>query len=317
MVVAKLDHAHGVSLMAAYSRPVERLNQQRETESAAPESAPAVPVQAAPLSPPAIRTLQRTAGNAAVVRVLRERRLMRVGEDAPEPTKRRIDIIVSFIGSDRESQLQEDDVYPDDMLREYRARDLRSVKRFGHRTKTIRSESASLLDGYFSKIKAAFAQGEQGEIFIYGSSSGGRNAMDLAAKLSGQGIPVSFVAALDAAWFPDEAKNKPDSEPEPTTLPQFPSPGDSGAGDRHNYFQTYGNKAKSTWRHGLLWTSTMAGEEVHGEVDGYVSHDFTRAVKEKIEAEGRPSADAAHVDLAKLAKPDVRFRIQQRLIRLM
>src|SRR5262245_32014843 len=38
---------------------------------------------------------------------------------------------------------------------------------------------------------------------------------------------------------------------------------------KHNFFQTLGNHAKRTLRHGVLFTSSMAGEEIHGRVQGF------------------------------------------------
>ena len=54
-----------------------------------------------------------------------------------------------------------------------------------------------------------------GKIFIYGSSSGGRNAIDFAAHVTRLGFKPHFVAAVDAAFFQADTPTRPKLSEDP------------------------------------------------------------------------------------------------------
>src|SRR5690242_18264987 len=123
-----------------------------------------------------------------------------------------LDIIVKFEGTVSTTRaLDLNDIFPETKLVAYRKKLGRSLLLMGQSTRTIREASAGLIADYLAGIKNAVRELEPGRIFIYGSSSGGRNALDLAVAVTKANIPITLVAALDAAFFPNEAVNRPDS----------------------------------------------------------------------------------------------------------
>ena len=226
----------------------------------------------------------------------------------PPTDKTKVDVIVRYqgVGRGREGAMEfPGDVFPDKLLETYRKKTGRQLFRIGHRTTTIRAESRALILGHAATIKAMFADKdkEPGKVFVYGSSSGGRNAIDLGVTLSVQGIPLAMVADMDAAWFADEAVNRPDRLTDPVTpVPLFQAEAPVRADEKRSYFQTLGNHAQPGSR-GLEWKSAM-DDEIHGREITFEAADRSRKVS--------ASADdfAKHSQLIGTAMPEVRERIK-------
>jgi hypothetical protein len=120
-----------------------------------------------------------------------------------------------------------------------------------------------------------------GKIFILGTSSGGRNAINFPGLLVQSGFAPHFVASIDASFFQSETDTQPSDNPQivlPTPnfklisiagpvaapIPQVPN--------RHNFFQTKGNHRGDSFNPfaAPFFTSDMAGGlgEIHGSVEG-------------------------------------------------
>src|SRR5579864_4901991 len=122
------------------------------------------------------------------------------------------DLIVYFRGASATGPLQPDDVFPNSRLAVYNGKAQqanRQVVRIGSTTNTIREASAGLIEDTMNKMRAALRDQILGRIFIYGSSSGGRNAIDLAVMLSNNNKLTNYLGVLDAAFFPNETTTKP------------------------------------------------------------------------------------------------------------
>jgi Putative peptidoglycan binding domain len=223
----------------------------------------------------------------------------------PIPPTTKVDVIVKFqgaLGSDK--ALAPSAIFPDRLLTTYSAKPGRRLVRLGQTTTTIRDQSDALLKDHVAKIKAAFVGNDQGKVFIYGSSSGGRNALDLAIRLTNQSIPIAIVAALDAAWFPDEATNSPTNlVGAPNVIPQFDASGAVSADQKESFFQTKGNHVAFT-RRGKTFSSNMAFGEIHGNISTFGSKDLSAKVTDPV------SDDDAHIKLIIAATPVVQAEIR-------
>jgi len=201
------------------------------------------------------------------------------------------DIVIKFRGADNEDPLTPEDVLPRSKILAYQPMDGvgedirqhpfdgRALIRVGRQTKTIGDESF----GVFTSVTADLLKllgsikALPGKIYIYGSSSGARNAIDFSQRLRAAGprFRAHFVAALDAPFFDPDTEVKPTKEGrDPGALPVFKIP-TGPALIKHNFFQTRGNHAKAT-RLGLgrlAFTSNMFNEEIHGEIPGFTNHN--------------------------------------------
>ena len=240
------------------------------------------------------------------------------------------DIIIRFQGADNEDPLSPEDVLPRARIVSYQSMDNpfgdailkhpldgRALIRVGRRTKTIGSQSAGVfgsvrtdLDGMLEseKIKAT-----PGKVYVYGSSSGGRNAIDFAQQLtaSGSRFRIHFVASIDAPFFDPDTEVKPKTEGrDPGAVPLFKVKSPTAA-LKHNYFQTLGNHAKKTELGfgTLLFTSTMWNEEIHGEIDGFTPHNLDDQMPS-----GRTD-DSLHGECITKADPVVQGQISDDLLR--
>ncbi len=223
--------------------------------------------------------------------------------------KPKVDIIVKFQGTLRAPEpILPNNVFPDVLLTKYKEKKDRSLVRIGQTTITIKLDSEALIAAHVAKIKAALKDNDPGKVFIYGSSSGGRNAIDLAVSLTKENIPIAFLATLDAAWFPVEAINSPDNAiGDPTVTPRFNPPGLVSAEKKMDFFQKLGNHSEiSISQRKTLFASKMAGKEIHGNVFSFSPKDFTNQVK----AKNPTSDDDAHVKLTQVATPIVHREIQ-------
>jgi hypothetical protein len=235
-----------------------------------------------------------------------------------------VDVIVRFIGAgDFVTLLTPQQVFPDAFLSEYNKKPNRKLIRMGQTTITIRSESASLIEIKFNQIKEFLTDKVVGKIFIFGSSSGGRNALDLAIRLSQESIPIEYVGILDAAFFPDEKsllKNSAgfnSSDKEPKIIPLFALP-NINAARKENFFQTLGNhfdKNKLGVRNGQFG-SAMGGKEIHGIIESFNPRNFTEQVKASNpkNAPNAPSGetfdDHCHINLTAAAEPILKSEIK-------
>lgn len=225
------------------------------------------------------------------------KRLVALAEASPMVVL--VDVVVKFQGSLHvATPLTPNEVFPDALLGFYQTKTGRRLERIGQRTVTIRDASAQLIANYVATIKGLDSQG-RGEVLIYGSSSGGRNAVDLAAALRAERIPVRWVAALDAAYFPDESVTAPDNLfGEPTVVPRFRPALPVTATTAESYFQRVGNHSTMTL-HGLMFTSGMGGKEVHGSLEGFTDRDLTDVVRALLPT----GDDDAHIRLTQAATP--------------
>jgi hypothetical protein len=227
----------------------------------------------------------------------------------PEPgPKTKVDVIVKFEGAAEEAPIARgDDIFPDKRLTAYGAKRDRTLVRLGMKTVKIRDEAVTQLQAQVEAIKSLFSHDEPGEILLYGSSSGGRNIVDLAARLSREAMSIAYVASLDGAWYPDETKTSPGNLPgDSSVIPRFNAPGAVVAAEKQDFFQTVGNHTKLN-KHGTrIFTSNMLGEEIHGNVVGFVGQDLSAQVR-GFEPE---DDDRAHSWLTIVATPKVHARMQ-------
>lgn len=233
--------------------------------------------------------------------------------DPPEPAKDVVDIIVKFVGVPGllgENQFEGEPVMRDEACNDYeRKHPGRKLVRVGHTTASIDQEAAPIVDRIAKFIKFKLTDSTAGKIFIMGSSSGGRVALDLAVRLTNDRLQLEYVAPIDAAFFP----NSPQLTNRPTELfghsdvvPLLSLP-EIKAERKECFFQTLGNKAKQTLRNGKQFTSDMEGSEIHGNVLGFTP--MKRDAEVKAKAGFRTTDDAFHVLVAEVSLPEVQRTI--------
>ena len=194
------------------------------------------------------------------------------------------DLIVYFRGASATGPLQPEDVFPTSRLAVYNGKAPqanRQVVRIGSTTNTIREASAGLIEDTMNKMRAALRDQILGRIFIYGSSSGGRNAIDLAVKLSNNNKLTNYLGVLDAAFFPNETTTKAPSDPL-KDAPVFDVPFLT-VFKKQNFYQLAGNDTKMTF-HGMMFTSEMPNQEIHGKISGF--NDNVDLTDETVQAAG-------------------------------
>jgi hypothetical protein len=216
-----------------------------------------------------------------------------------------VDIVVNFIGAPGSSLQKPEEALPDALiLKAYDpvpdppdrkpARKLMRHKttnnlllRIAHNTTEIGPGKVAVFLAVLSSIATVLREQDPtngnilapGRVFVLGSSSGGRNAIDFVSVLVQSGFKPHFLAAIDASFFQTDTLDRPRSTKEPVEpIPTFNGP---FAGvipqvpNRHNFFQRRGNHAKSVLNpfssEKLLFTSKMGGglEEIHGQVQGF------------------------------------------------
>jgi hypothetical protein len=224
-----------------------------------------------------------------------------------------VDIIIKFQGAlqSTATTLTPNEVFPDLLLGTYNQNRVnepirtRKLIRIGQTTNTIPPDqiSTDLIASYVAQIKQELTNNNQGKIFIYGSSSGGRNALDLAQSLTAQDIPIALIATQDAAWFPQDALNSTGgsiiSAPPNIPIPQFRTPGTISAEKIIDYFQTIGNRTEPSFSQGKrIFSSNMANKEIHGNVNSFSIKDLTLEVK----TENPNTDDNAHIALIRISR---------------
>lgn len=227
-----------------------------------------------------------------------------VGDDTPfgPPPPRQVgDVVVRFQGAFAEGGLTPDSVLSARRVLIYKrvpgspgifAAVLvnpfngRFLLRVGRKTTTIGAASLGVFASVLSEMQVLLLglQLAPGKIFIHGSSSGGRNAIDFAAHATRLGFKPHLVASVDAAFFQADTSSRPDPNPvdpneldHPKRIPDFSvDAGSTPQSNRHNFFQTIGNHTRGSLFQGVLFTSKMKGEEIHGRVVGFRNNDLSR-----------------------------------------
>ncbi len=195
------------------------------------------------------------------------------GGEVPTVTKTFIDIVVRFLPGTHGANA--DSAVTDNMdLSKYNRR-IRALKPIGRRTSLIRAAARPLVLEVILQIEAArnLAGFDPGIICIYGGSSGGRVALDLASALSVREIPIAYIGIEDAAFFPDETKTVPRGQGDPANFPVFVQTPTIRDGRKISFFQRFGNHSIDTFLGEREWTSSMDGAEIHGNVAGFEPAD--------------------------------------------
>jgi hypothetical protein len=242
-----------------------------------------------------------------------------------KPNAEVADIIIRFIGGTFTSDLFAEGVFPGSRIPSYQSMDTpfkeailqhpadgRALIRVGRTTGTIGSASAGMFSSVRSDLDSMLASigATPSKIYIYGSSGGGNNAIDFAQQLAASAprFPVHFLAVMDAAFFDPDTQVKPKTEGrDPGAVPLFRVA--STAAIKHNFFQTLGNHARTT-KLGLgtlVFFSAMFNEEIHGEIEGFTSHNLD----DKMQS-GRDDA-SLHGDCIEVATPLVQGQISDDL----
>jgi hypothetical protein len=241
---------------------------------------------------------------------------------APTPTQNFIDVVVRFLpGTHGEKR---DDAALDGIDLTKTNRRVRTVTPIGRGTALIRQAARPLILQVAKAVEdARNANGfTPGIVCIYGSSSGGRAALDLASELSKRGIPIAYVGVLDAAFFPQETTTVPlvprqtPGQPRggrPRNFPIFVQSPEIVADTKRSFFQTFGNHVKDI-DGTLRWTSSMdiAGlitEEIHGNVQNFEPVDRSISVK----AGDRGNDDGAHDAVIGIANAEAQRDIENKL----
>jgi len=196
------------------------------------------------------------------------------------------DIVVRFQGASFEAMLKPDEVLTTRLIQIYKPKpnqplndeimvhpfSNRLLIRLGRKTTAIGADSNSIFASISFHLTALMGvlHAKPDRIYIHGSSSGGRNAIDFAASLTRSGLRPSLVAAVDAAFFHENTRTRPVATipPPPEISPEFIVYAGSTP-RRFNWYQTLGNHVKATVFKGLMFTSDMAGEEIHGTISGF------------------------------------------------
>jgi hypothetical protein len=203
---------------------------------------------------------------------------------------------------------------------------IRSLVKIGRGSRVIRGEARGLIMEVLTKIKTAMnlPDTERGIICVYGSSAGGRNAIELAVELNRENLPLVYVGVEDAAFFPNETRTVPDVtliDNKPKNVPSFEAPvvPSVRAATKLNFFQTFGNHSKERTIGGNfrdpIWTSGMDAQEIHGDIDG-----FTRQIINVDPTGGATNFfnrfdDPAHVAAVGLATPQNESNIAALLVK--
>ncbi|WP_091829424.1 hypothetical protein [Bosea lupini] len=208
-----------------------------------------------------------------------------------EKTENTLDIVVIYDGGKTFSQTKEDNeaTFPITDADPY-SRTGRKIFRMSATTASIGVASIPFLTRHSNLIQKKLEGREVGKICIAGSSSGGRNAVDLAARLHFAGLPVAYLAMADAAFFPIEAKNSPVETNGRLNTPLF-GPFANSAAARQNFFQTVGNRSElAIFGMRRIFSSNMANKEIHGSVSGFTDRPLTS----RIQAQNPKNDDDAH-----------------------
>jgi len=218
------------------------------------------------------------------------------------------DIVIRFIGGDVADPLTPDAVLPRSRVPAYKPTTGhafgesivqhpggdRMLVRIGRTTKTTGSASLDLFIGVIGDLTARLAavKAVPGKIYIFGSSSGGRNAIDFAQRLSAAGAAfrAHFIGVIDAPFFDPETPDVRPTKtgPDPGAIPQFKVTAPPAI--RNNFFQTRGNHARETTFGRKVFSSGMKNEEIHGDIVGFTANNLNDQI------DPGPNDDAHHVN---------------------
>jgi hypothetical protein len=250
--------------------------------------------------------------------------LVRDPKPAPPPpppaATQVLDVIVHYQGflpqkgQPANIPMSEEAVFPQALLdrAQYSLHKDRRLLRIGSSTSTTKQDSATLLDGHVRTIEENLSGKTPGLIFVYGSSSGGRNVLDMAIKLTSKGLPLRLVAPIDAAFFPNETATDPGSRFGRPKTPVFQAGGAIDAKDKRNFIQQVGNHAEfSISQRRVIYFSHMDHQEVHGDVAGFKRVDRSDVVASETDD------DQAHIKFSNFARNEARLVIMSALIELL
>lgn len=221
----------------------------------------------------------------------------------PAPQKNISDFIIRFPGViDNPTKLKPDSVVPDKVIataQKYRALPNRKLHRLGHQTDGFGKATAKTRSDLLDEVRKLRGSDDLGVVCIFGASSGGRNAIEMAQEMDAAGFGITYLAISDAAFFPPEAR--PMTFPKGTAklpIPAF-NAGKISARETQNFFQTKGNgKEDLFFRNVTIYSSKMANKEIHGSVDGMSDVDLTVSIIST-------DVDDMHRDCSKLAQPKI------------
>jgi len=153
---------------------------------------------------------------------------------------------VRFQGSKFTAEMAERDVFPDAALARYKtsaAAANREVARAGllYQQRLARERAVSW-HGTMDTMRTKLKDKQLGRLLIYGSSSGWRVAIDLAARLTTNNMSVHYLAVLDPAWYPDDTITEANLTGD-LNVPVFSAPSIMAL-EKDNYYQTHGNESK-------------------------------------------------------------------------
>jgi hypothetical protein len=202
----------------------------------------------------------------------------------PEKPREIADIIVRYIGTRPEVGNvrinQPQDILPDELIEAYlkNHRTDRTLFRIGFKTVSIEADAAFIIREHVARIRELSQDFDIGKIFIFGSSSGGRNALSLAARLNEKlaQFSITYIGVADPAFFPRDTSDKPSkNEDPPNVVPTFRAFSGITAGTKENFFQTNGNHTRRENRppFAIVFTSDLK-DEIHGFLAGFEPKKF-------------------------------------------
>lgn len=225
-----------------------------------------------------------------------------------------MDVIVQFEGSNIARPLSEEEVIPSSLLSLYMTKKIatktRKLLRLGFKTNGFGADTQVIRTVLQEKIQQALGdEFSPGHVFVFGSSSGGRNAMEFSNEFAANTGAVRYLAVADAAFFPQDTQEVPDLVPTPTNIPIFKVA--FSAQERKNFFQIAGNRSsKIALTNRKIFVSEMANKEIHGAILGFRPFNQTGFVANRAAGlTGTDRDDTLHIELIKLAVPLIRSDI--------
>lgn len=226
-----------------------------------------------------------------------------------------VDLIVTYRGAAVAQVVKDEDtIFPKGLPKKYTPENAaaagRKLVRLGEFTNSIKN--AALIDDTVGQIKFNLENDTLGKVFIYGSSSGGRNALDLAMRLDKDPVfatSLKYVALIDSAYFPGDTQVEPNAEP-PTNVPIMTSEivrpvGQFGLGTRENFYQIAGNHREERFARRDLFVSEMRNKEIHGDVPFFSPRNLTDRIKNMPNTTRKSKDDGHHGNLIGVALPIV------------
>lgn len=227
------------------------------------------------------------------------------------------DVVVKFQGALTPTPLPiaDNDVIPASALAAYMTAKIASGKRrllrVGHQTTGFGNTTKAIRSAIIGKVKTELETPGRalGQVFVFGSSSGGRNAIEFTAEFAAAVGRVRYLAVADAACFPQDTSTVPDRVPDPTNVPLFDRIGAAGvpAEVKKNFFQTAGNRSDTRFLSSQrIFVSDMDNKEVHGQIPGFPPVDLTALVRTTARGSTpKELADSLHIQCSRQALPSI------------